>query len=233
MKAVHFIDLLDDLGARVFTFNEACRVLGGTKAYCKTFMHRLVARGMVFQVEKGKYHLKKAAPLEIASNLVHPSYVTCLSALEYHGYTTQVPRIIQVAYHRHKHPVEVTGLTVKFITIARARLFGYGNRDNVFIADPEKAIIDGLYNPRHLPLDEVRAALEMGLSSELLVEHAIRFGSPVVAKRLGHLLDAAGTDVFPALEPLVNARYDPLDPMHPPSGKPDRKWHVIENGDLP
>ncbi len=229
MKIVDFLDILDQLDTRVFTFNEACRVLGGSREHCKTFLHRALAREIIFQVEKGKYHLKKAGSFEIASNLIHPSYVSFLSALEYHGLTTQSPITVQVACIKQKKPVKAAGYMISFITIARKRFFGFGRHDNVFVADAEKAVIDGLYLPRHLPIDEARAAVESGLSTGLLVEYALRFASPVVAKRIGYMLDTAGIDVFPALKPLINAKYDVLDPLLPPTGSKDSKWHLLVN----
>nr|MDO8118256.1 hypothetical protein [Candidatus Sigynarchaeota archaeon] len=230
MKTIKFLDMLDQLGTRVFTFNEACRVLGGSRDYCKTFLYRTMARGAIFPVEKGKYHLKHADEFEIASNVVHPSYVSFLSALQFHGKTMQIPVTLQVACLRQKKPVNAAGYTITFISIARDKFFGFARHENAFIADPEKAIIDGLYLPRHLPIDDARSAIDAGVSTSLLVEYTTRFASPVVAKRVGYLLDAAGIDVYPALKSLIGAKYDLLDPLLPPAGRRDPKWYLVLNG---
>ncbi len=230
MKTIEFLDMLGQLDTRVFTFNEACRVLGGSRSYCKTFLSRVMARGFIFPVEKGKYHLKNADEFEIASNVIHPSYVSFLSALQFHGKTTQLPVTLQVACLKQKKPVNAARYTITFISIAREKFFGFARHENAFIADPEKAIIDGLYLPRHLSIDDARIAVEAGVSTSLLVEYATRFASPVVAKRVGHLLDAAGIDVFPELKPFISAKYDLLDPLLPSAGKKDPKWHLVVNG---
>ena len=69
VKTIEFLENMNQLGLHVFTFKEACRVLGISRNYCKTFLHRAMARGLIFQVERGKYYLKQATPFEIASNI--------------------------------------------------------------------------------------------------------------------------------------------------------------------
>lgn len=227
MKTTEFLVELERLGTPVFNFNEACRILGGSRDSCKTFLHRGVARGRIFRIERGKYHVKQAGPFEIASSLVYPSYVSFLSALEYHGLTTQLPVLMQVACLRQKSPVQAAGYTITFITMARKRFFGFERQGNAFMAEPEKAVIDGLYLPRHLSIDDACSAVGSGLSPDRLVDHAVRFASSVVAKRLGYILESTGVDVYPALKPLLNSKYDPLDPLRPLGSKRDRKWHLL------
>jgi len=73
-------------------------------------IHRLVAKGHLERVSRGLYRLSHAAPVE-NTTLVNitkciPESVICLlSALAYHGLTTQLPHQTWIAIHpKSRHP---------------------------------------------------------------------------------------------------------------------------------
>jgi predicted transcriptional regulator of viral defense system len=103
-----------------------------------------------------------------------------------------------------------------------------GGKD-AFIADKERAVVDGLMLPARVPLDEVVACIRSGIDAPKAIAYARRVGRQVVAKRLGYLLEATGMDVSPeALGPL-SPTWVPLDPALPRRGRHDRTWRVIVN----
>ncbi len=231
MDALKFLEDLQRTGMVVFNVSDACRVIGKNKRYCFLFLDRLCRRGLIVRVEGGKYCVRNADLLVVASNLVFPSYVSFLSALAFHGLTTQIPVEVQVACARQKKPVEFEGSRIVFIKLKKSAFFGYKREGNAFIAEPEKAVVDGLYLPERLPVTEAFYAIGQGeLRVEKLEEFAERLGSAVVKKRLGFLLEQAGLKT--RLQSRLNTKMDLLSPLNPASGKKSAKWRLVINEEL-
>jgi len=230
MNARSFREILQRTGALVFTLKDAARVLGKPPAYARLFLSRLARRGEILRVERGKYCLPDADELEVASNLVYPSYVSFLSALAFHRLTTQIPIQVQVACARQKKPIDFGGVRMEFIKLKKAALFGFRRFGNAFVAEPEKAVVDGLYLPERLPISEAFYALkqeEMDIGK--LCEHAERLGSQTVKRRLGFLLEKAGIRWNVRLKIGKATRYVLLNPFLGKEGRKNKKWMIVEN----
>lgn len=223
-----FRETLEREGIVVFSLKDATRIMEKPPGYTGLYMSRLVKRGKVLRIERGKYCLPGADEMEVASNLVYPSYISFLSALAYHRLTTQIPVQVQVACARQKKSVGFGNVNIVFVRLKRDALFGFRRFGNVFAAEPEKAVIDGLYVPGRLPLPEAFYALQRGsLDTVKLCGYAERLGSSVVKRRLGFLLEKAG---IPAeLDRGRTTRYALLNPFLPKKGKKDRKWMLKIN----
>lgn len=220
---------LERLNPVVFTNRDVCRMTGKSPAYCKVLLNRVVKANRVIKIERGKYCLKKADVLAVASNLVFPSYVSFLSALEFHGLTTQMPSKIQVVCLKQKKDVLFENTPITFTTISKRRFFGFQRVDGPFIADPEKAITDGLYMPQKMPITEAGYAITHGkINVKKLIGYARRFDSSIIRKRLGYLLEKAGINAE-ALSENLTWKYDLLNPLLPVRGPRDKKWKLIIN----
>ncbi|MGC8676377.1 MAG: hypothetical protein ACP5T3_02585, partial [Candidatus Micrarchaeia archaeon] len=67
-----------------------------------------------------------------------------VSALAYYGLTTQISRFIYVVSTKRHTPIKgINGYAIIFKHVKQAMMFGYHKEanGNVFIADPEKAIV--------------------------------------------------------------------------------------------
>ncbi|MEW5955536.1 MAG: type IV toxin-antitoxin system AbiEi family antitoxin domain-containing protein [Candidatus Micrarchaeota archaeon] len=210
----------------VFSLRDVARITAKPLGYTKIFLNRLVKRGRVARVERGKYCIKGASDYEVASNLVFPSYVSFLSALAFHKLTTQIPVVIQVACKRQRKSAKFGGTRIEFVRLGEKAFFGFKRFGNAFVAEAEKAVVDGLYLPQKLPLAEAAAALKE-LSAEKLCEHADRLGSSVVKRRLGYLLERAGRQA--SFAPPKTTRYALLNPGLPAKGQKNRKWMLLVN----
>lgn len=230
MELDAFREALERAGIVVFSLNDAARIIGKQSGYARLFLSRLAKRGKVLRIERGKYCLPGADEMEVASNLVYPSYISFLSALAFHRLTTQIPVKVQVACARQKRGLGFGNARIEFVKLKKAALFGFRRFGNSFAAEPEKAVIDGLYVPGRLPLPEALYALKHGdIDTVKLCGYAERLGSSVVKRRLGFLLDKAGRARSAGLETGRVTRYALLNPLLPKRGKKDRRWMLIVN----
>ena len=120
--------------------------------------------------------------------------------------------------------------------LAPRRFFGYARaRQGAAefpIAEPEKALLDSLYLPRHAGgMEEVARAVTAAsgeLRPDVLAEYAAKMGVRSVSSRLGFLLERAGLDAS-ALRPQASTTFVPLDPAGPRRGRFDARWRVVDN----
>lgn len=149
MQTKEFVEFLVEEHMPVFTITDAVKILRNSRAYARLFLHRCVKNRIVGRVERGIYYvIKRHNEYEIASHILDPSYVSMVSALAYYGLTTQIPRIVYVAStKRHKPIKNIEGFDIVFRRIKAEMMFGYQKRSdgNIFIAEPEKAIVDIYY----------------------------------------------------------------------------------------
>ncbi len=149
MQTGDFIRFLIESRMPVFTLNDAVKILHKNRTYSILFIHRCMKKGLIGRIERGLYYVKERYnEYEIASHIVDSSYVSMVSALAYYGLTTQIPRVIYVvSTKRHRRLKGVAGFDIVFKNIKREMLFGYRKEanGNIFIAEPEKALIDICY----------------------------------------------------------------------------------------
>ncbi|MFH1638486.1 MAG: hypothetical protein ABIB71_08725 [Candidatus Woesearchaeota archaeon] len=233
MKGTEFIGNLYRLEKPTFTIKDAARIIGKNENYTRLFINRLKKGGRIKEIEGGKYTIL-TEPLPIASNIIFPSYISFITALSYYGLITQLPLVILVASLKPKKGLNIMGQEVKFIKLSKERFFGYRKEKVqgkfIFIAEPEKAVIDSLLLPTYCPIGEAYNAITSGeLGKAKLVEYCLRVNSKVVAKRLGYFLEKAGHEPNSELIHAINTSYDKLNPSLPSKGKRDKRWRLIIN----
>lgn len=126
-------------------------------------------------------------------------YLSWHSALWHYGLVDQQSRRVYVAVTRRKRPVKLGLATVSFVTVTERKFFGATRIEDlewpVWMATLEKALIDSFDQPRlAAPVPLVANALKNAdrrglLDAELLVDTAVRFGSPTLNRRLGFFMD--------------------------------------------
>jgi len=227
-------------GMGLITAGDTIKITHYHKAYAYTYLNRLATRGELVRVEKGKYALPGTPPSVIASNLIHPSYISLLFGLYLHHRTTQIPTVIDIISPVSKKQIDYNGYSISFVKIPPGRMFGYsseraGENWMMSLGDLEKVIIDCLYLPGHCPLQETYSAIEEGVNVAKLIDFGGRMSSCVTLKRLGYLLDSLGIDIYRDISDLINYKLDPLDPTAPSDGREvlrNRKWHLLINTNL-
>ncbi|WP_297503098.1 type IV toxin-antitoxin system AbiEi family antitoxin domain-containing protein [Thermococcus sp.] len=241
------IKLLNKLARkRVFTIGEAVRITGLDRNTLKVLLSRLEKRGWVERIEKGKYIIiplgaeKGEYTLHefiIGSLLVKPSAIAYWSALNYHGFTEQIPStvFVQTTARKKKQDLRIFGVRYKIIRIKPEKYFGvekiWIEEFQVPITDREKTVIDCLDKPRYCGgIIEVAKAFREELEGEKLREYALRMNNSAVIRRLGYLCDYFGVNID--LPKPKTRNYILFDPTMPREGNVEGKWKIIANVEL-
>lgn len=231
------IRLLKELGRYVVFNNKIVReITGKERDYVRLMIYRLKKENHITEIEKNKYTTHKD-PLLIASNMVWPSYLSCWTALRYHSLTEQLPTTIFVitTRARKRYMVRFNNTEIVFVKTKPKYFFGfkkevYGNY-TIFIADPEKTLIDSALFKK-ISVTELGLAVRENLkniNTRLLVKYILIVENKTLAKRFGFLLERVGIDVYDKLKGLIDSKYVPLDYAMPKDGKKNEKWRIIEN----
>lgn len=143
-------DLKDRL---FFTVEDVAKVRGITITSAHVLCSRYVRRGIFIRMKKNFYVLERNWAhygtrefFEISNYLRTPSYISCMTALSYYGITTQIQQNwYENMTQRHTLKIEASGALFSYIKIAPQYYMGFSRQDNVFIATPEKALLDAAY----------------------------------------------------------------------------------------
>lgn len=240
MKIIEFLEFVKEMKKPVFSINDACKITGKGKEYTRLFLFRMKKNGKIMEIERGKYGLP-ANPFSVASNIIFPSYISFFSGLSYYGKTTQMPRIFFVAALESKKSIKLKDYEVKFVKLKQNRFFGYKREEYggkvVFAGEIEKVILDCLLLPKYCPIKETFFAIENSINEKSLninklIEYTKKIKSSVLAKRLGYLLELANVNKFEKLKPLINSKYERLNPLLKESKNKNKKWKIIINENL-
>ena len=140
-----------------------------TKASAQVFCSRQVKNGAFIRLKKDFYLLDARRPyldrqdfFAIANHLQVPSYISCTTALVYHGVTTQAPQdwYESVALKRSLQ-YTAGGATFSYFKLKKEFYFGFTKIGPFFMAQKEKALIDACHLSAHGGYAFDRAALDM------------------------------------------------------------------------
>lgn len=207
----------------IFTEKDILKITKTTKKYARTLLSRLVKKGYVYRIERGKYSLYDD-PLVFSSHLAKSSYLSLWTALRYHNLTQQQPQNVFVMVKFPKRKITLSNTTINFI--ATKHFWGYKTeryRDfDIFVAEPEKNIIDCLL--ARLPLEYVIEAIELNQNPKKIAEYAKKTKNISLIKRLGYLLEKHKNSSY-GLKPL-DYNYILLNSAKR-KGKKNKKWRLI------
>ena len=230
MKTIHLLKKLEQYP--LFTENDVIKLIKKSPAYTRTLLYRLHRNAYIYRIERGKYTVHADA-LIFASYLATPSYISLSTALRYYNMIQQQPYSIFVMSPVPRKKVMFRGIPILFITIKSSTLFGYKkeryNDFDIFMADPEKVLIDSLRYK--LPLSDIVQALDTPeIDFGRLSDYAYRLGNTSLIKRLGYVLEKKkGLSYGLAAQ---DHNYIPLDYLGKKKGKKDKKWKLIINTEL-
>ncbi len=143
MKTVEFNEFLQGNKIEVISLAEASRIISKPMHYTALFLKR---DKLIRRAQRGLYYVYGTDEYAIASRILPNSYVSLVSALRFYNITEQIPNtIFIISDKRHKNIDNLNGYFVRFKTVPKSMMYGYGNIDGAFVADPEKAVIDMVY----------------------------------------------------------------------------------------
>lgn len=233
LETVHVLKKLE----RHPTFSAAtlAALIGKDMPYAKVYLNRLKKRGLVQKLQRNVYTVHQD-PLIVASRITWPSYISLWAALRYHNLTEQLPNVISVLTTRTKsrRSISMMNTRIVFERISPSHFFGFskirvGDFD-VFVAEPEKAVIDAVLLKR-ISVSEIYSILKenlRALSVKRLRGYIKRTRNQALVKRFGWMLESLGCKTG-KLEKTVYKTAIPLDYARAAVGTKDVKWGVIVN----
>jgi len=183
-RDLHLFELLSQLEKPYLSVADLEKILGLKRESLYVALHRLVRSGALNRLRRGVYHfsLRPEDLPRIANLLYQPSYVSFESAMARYGIVSQVPYTVTFATPRRTKRMRLGDTQVEFHQVREDLFFGYVLEQALYVAEPEKALLDQVYLKRR---GKVSLALEdldlSGLNVERLREYARRFPAYVGA----------------------------------------------------
>lgn len=146
MRKEELIQKIEPLGKEFFTMNDL-RKLFPDDTYLKIHVSRFLANGIIKPITRGIYTLSTNPPdLEkVATQLYYPSYISFESVLSKYGIMNQGLYKLTLATSRHSKKVTLMGTECDYSKLKLDLFFGFELLDGIYIAEPEKAVLDMLY----------------------------------------------------------------------------------------
>ncbi len=112
-----------------------------------TILKKLVDNKILIKIERGLYLLnnKNIKTFNIANSLYSSSYISFETALNFYGILSQFPYEITSATSKKTIIKKVNNINYSYVHIKSDLFFGYRKKDNILIAEPEKALLDQIY----------------------------------------------------------------------------------------
>jgi predicted transcriptional regulator of viral defense system len=136
-----------------FGYEDISRALEISPASAKVTASRYTRQGILLRLKRNMYVLRDAwniagreEKLLLANVGQVPSYISLMTALDYYEITTQVQRDFfeSVALKRSKE-IHMNGSVFRYVKIAGNLYNAFKKEKGLFIATPEKALLDAFY----------------------------------------------------------------------------------------
>ena len=146
-RDIALVQRLLSLNKPYFTLGDLEKVLGQQRPSLYVTLNRLTRQGVLVRLRRGVYQaaLQPPALPQIANLLVYPSYLSFESALSRHGVLSQVPFMLTFATSQRSQRLTLGDVMVEFHQLKPDLFFGYTLVDGLYLADPEKALLDQCY----------------------------------------------------------------------------------------
>jgi hypothetical protein len=139
-------DLATESGRSVYNIQQLANLTGRSIEITTVYFNRLVEKKLATKLLRGRISFSDNDFI-IATQLVEPSYISLDSALLFHEVTNQVPAQIQCVTPVNSINFPENGIV--YHKIHPKLFFGYQRhkieKSYIFVAEPEKALIDGYY----------------------------------------------------------------------------------------
>jgi predicted transcriptional regulator of viral defense system len=191
-KNMELVQRLLSLGKPYFTLADLEKVLGQSRPGLYVTLNRLVSYGMLVRLRRGVYQVALQSPAlaRIANTLVYPSYLSFESALSRYGILSQVPYVLTFATPKRSRRLTLGGTAIRYHQLKDTLFFGYGMSEGLYVAEPEKALLDQCYLSARGLADLAWDELDLSsISQDRLTGHAAHF-PPVVQARIQKFVTA-------------------------------------------
>ncbi len=142
-----FIEKIRQIGKDYYTLKDLAKIWKLKKESLKVTCSRMVRKKLLLRIEKNIYILpEKFAYIDrIANQIYSPSYLSFESALSWWGVLSQAPYSLTFASSKRSKKISIGKVEIVYRHLKDDLFFGFENRNNLFIAEPEKAFLDLAY----------------------------------------------------------------------------------------
>ncbi len=147
MTTFDFMQRLQTLNRDYFTVADLEKITALSRPSLKVAVSRLTEKGALTRLKRGVY-ASSAALIDvpkIANQLYYPSYLSFESALSRYGILSQMPATETFATLKQTKRMSIFGTAIEFRQVKENLFFGYRLENGMYIAEPEKALLDMLY----------------------------------------------------------------------------------------
>ena len=238
-------DSLTAGGKQVFTFKDACEMLGKSHAATGNLLRRMLDAGLVDRVRHGHYAVRQLGllgtpsvaqdtALAVAAAFARlPHRMAYRTALDQHDLLTHPSRTVQVACPQRLRVKALSGTPLTVVSEPAATIdLGAEECGASQVSDLERALLEAA---RRLDLAgglavlaEAMAAAGHKVRPDKLMRYAERLGWGSALRRLGSIADALPiAGLAGQLHPLKTPGSDlPLDPTATAYAWRDARWHL-------
>ncbi len=209
----------------LFGIKDLELILGVSKTKAYNII-RALKKKKAIKKAGGFFVFADADEFAVGTRLVHPSYISFWSALNYYGFSDQLPKSIFLASTKYSKGIE----KFKYVTLSKKRFFGYVLVNDIVIAEKEKAIIDSLLFPKYSGgiaevIKSIKSALSL-LDIKKLVNYAVSVESKAVLRRMGYILDSLNykSKDLERIRKKIGKGYELLDPSLSRKNNLNAKW---------
>ncbi len=182
MNNISLLKTLQDLNKPYFTVADLEKILGLERNILYVTLNRLVKNGTLIRLKRNVYipEFQSFEIEKIANELYYPSYLSFESALSKYGILSQIPYCLTYATTKNTKKINLGARQVEYKKLNKKYFFGYKIQDGIYIAEPEKAILDQLYmiSKGKAESDFSEWSL-VGLSKSKLLEYSKKFPKAV------------------------------------------------------
>ena len=191
-KNIALMQQLLSLNKPYYSLSDLEKVLDQQRPSLYVTLNRLVESGVLVRLRRGVYQasLQAKSLTRVANTLVYPSYLSFESALSRYGILSQIPFVLTFATPQRSQQMALGDTVVQYHQLKRELFFGYSLVDGIYIAEPEKALLDQVYLAARGLADLPWAELDLTrLDHERLQDYASRFPS-ATQKQVGEIVAA-------------------------------------------
>ena len=181
-----------------------------TKTY--NLVKALKKKNAIAVLVPGIYALSDTNDFVAGAYLNWPSYVSFLSALNYYGFSDNLPKKITFASTKYRKNEKF-----EYVCLSKKRFFGYRKDGELILAEKEKAFIDSLLFPKYAGgIKEIFKLLNeniLELDIGKLIDFSLRVQNKAVIRRLGFILqNKLSKENIKLIHAKIGKGYEFLDP---------------------
>lgn len=191
---IELLQTLKGFNKPYFTVADLEKILRMSRDVLYVTLNRLVKNGVLVRLRRGVYQ-PEFQNLELektANELYYPSYLSFELALSRYGILSQIPYSLTFATTKTTKKQSLVGREVEYRQLKDELFFGYTLIEGIYIAEPEKAVLDQLYlMSKGKVVSDTNEWSLVGLDKDKLLRYSKKF-PPAVQKKVKELVSRIG-----------------------------------------